>query len=152
MIQLKSEISILYHLRNIFSGRHHSCSMLFQCPGCDREKGERRKKSELFRRTISVTLIGQCVTIPPSDWSLATHLDWWDPQAGVLEPEPDFPSPLWSESPGQRWPARAAHLTGGCSLPTRLKWETAAMRRRRRQIFLGWHSTLVHDIWAWQIV
>ena len=60
-----------------FFWRLYSYSMLFQCPGCDREKGERRKKSELFERRVSQTLVGQRVTILPSDWSvLATHLDW----------------------------------------------------------------------------
>ena len=118
--------------------------MLFQCPGCDREKGERRKKSELFGRTVCPALIGQCVTIPASDWSIlaTTYLDYWDPH--VLT-QADFPS-LEPDSQDPRWlaQARAARLTGGYSLPTRLEWETAVRRN------ISWHSTLAL-LFCWKL-
>ena len=77
--KLRKQKKMIESFKNVraFFWRLYSYSMLSQCPGCDREKGERRKKSELFERRVSQTLIGQRVTILPSDWSvLATHLDW----------------------------------------------------------------------------
>ena len=47
----------------------YSSSVLIQCPGCDTEKGERRKKSEILGRTFAPPLIGRCVATPPSNWS-----------------------------------------------------------------------------------